>query len=573
MISGKQISANCVNANESQFERSVLITPQTAECFDAVNLEDVGKTALHGAMVANFTDNGKRRFLVAPNTHSLIVGGTGSGKTECFFLNQVDLAARCGEANSMFVMDLKGTIYEQTADTLRDNGYKVFVLNFKEPFSSMHYNPLSSIYKNYREAKDTQKLIKDKALTYEFLGVKYRTQRECTAAAQRHAMVLFDKCQTDLKNIAKILVPIESTKDVSWDYGSRDAVYLILWGMLEDSDYPERGMTEDKFTLYNLGNIAYCVQDDCFYINQWTASRPFSSDTRRLGAYYNLSAKQTRDSYISCINNKLNRYSCLPINVITAKSDIEIGDIAKALSTEKVAIFCMTDETRVITYDLCMMFVTQLLSALQYAADNSKNKALTQDFHFYLDEFANMPQLPDAEKWISTMRSRRVWLHLGIQSYDQLSMRYGDKVQEIILDNCDTQIFFGCNNQNTIEKFSRGLGEKCGAITGYGVNNNGDVSANISPTNVPLVKKSDLCTLKLGEAYVKTFRNPPMFSYLEPHFKCADLSHGRAVPPIKSESFDSEDCYYNLEKLYAEGKIKKIRPTGTRRPAGFPFDD
>lgn len=563
MINGKIIEANCIKANKGHFENSILLRYDKAEPhYRKVPFSALSKTELSGNIVGNFLDEKKnRQLLLGDKSHTLVVGGTGSGKTEGYFIPQIDLVSRSKNAPSMFIMDVKGTIYRRTAKVLEENGYKVFVLNFKEPFSSARFNPLSSIYNAYRKAKRLEKRLEKDGVGKTFEGKAFKTHEECVAYVKREILLLLDKCQTELKNVATIMCPIESTKDPSWDYGSRDAIFYILWGMLEDSDYPDRGMTIDKYTIYNLSNIAYTVENDCEYINAWTGARDATSDTRKLGAYYNLRAKQTRDSYVSCINNKLNRYVNLPVQVITAASDLDIDEIVMATEKEKVAIFCMTDESRTITYDLCMLFISQLLGALQRHAD--LNGEAKNDFNFYLDEFANMPCLPNMEKWISTLRSRRVWLHMGIQSYEQLAKNYDNQVREIIMDNCDTQIFFGCNNKQTVEVFSQSLGQKCGAVTGFGLNNNGDMSVNISPTNLPLVTKSDLSMLEAGKAYVKCFRKPPLYTALDYHFSYSDLVKANCVPPVVTQNLtDIQSNFYDIKAI-----VKKL----SRRSTGL-FD-
>ena len=555
MINGKIIEANCIKANKGQFENSFLLDYNNAgQHYRKIPFSALPKTELLGNIVGNFLDEKKNRQLIlSEQSHTLIVGGTGSGKTEGYFIPQVDLACRSKNAPSMFIMDVKGAIYRRTAKVLEENGYQVFVLNFKEPFSSARFNPLSTIFNAYRKAKNLQKNIDENKLGTKYGGKTFESVEACTAYVKREVLLLLDKCQTELKNIATIMCPIESTKDPSWDYGSRDAIFYILWGMLEDSDYPDRGMTKEKYTIYNLSNIAYTVDDDCDFINSWTEARDKTSDTRKLGAYYNLRAKQTRDSYVSCINNKLNRYVNLPVQVITAASDLDIDEIVKTAEKKKVAIFCMTDESRAITYDLCMLFITQLLSALQRNAD--LNGEAKNDFHFYLDEFANMPSLPNIEKWISTLRSRRVWLHMGIQSYEQLAKCYDAQVREIIMDNCDTQIFFGCNNKQTVDNFSQALGQRCGAITGFGLNNNGDMSVNISPTNVPLVPKSELALLPAGRAYVKCFRKPPLYTALDFHFSYSDLIHANCIPPVITQNLTNiQSNFYDIKAI-----VRKLR--------------
>ena len=78
---------------------------------------------------------------------------------------------------------------------------------------------------------------------------------------------------------------------------------------------------------------------------------------------------------------------------------------------------------------------------------------------FILDEFANIGQVPDFDKKISTSRSRGIQFSVILQNLDQLEAVY-EKSYETIIGNCDTHIFLGSNSQKTVEYFSKALGEK-----------------------------------------------------------------------------------------------------------------
>lgn len=87
--------------------------------------------------------------------HSLIIGSTGSGKTQSMVLPLVKILAKHGE--SMIITDPKGEIYEQTANMLKSKGYNVILLNFRDPQKGNAWNPLALPYSLYHEGN------KDKA--------------------------------------------------------------------------------------------------------------------------------------------------------------------------------------------------------------------------------------------------------------------------------------------------------------------------------------------------------------------------------------------------------------------------
>ena len=63
--------------------------------------------------------------------HNLIIGSTGSGKTQAIVHPLVKILAKKGE--SMIVTDPKGEIYEKMLNFLRQKGYNIVILNFRDP--------------------------------------------------------------------------------------------------------------------------------------------------------------------------------------------------------------------------------------------------------------------------------------------------------------------------------------------------------------------------------------------------------------------------------------------------------
>ncbi len=546
MIYGKDILDNCVLSNKDNFEAAMVVDHLNADKYFAKATKEELKKGIPGTMVGNFSDGDKRTYLFAPYSHTLVIGGTGTGKTEGYFIPAIDAISESEQINSFFIMDLKGVTYKKTAEKLRQNGYKIYVLNFKDPFSSMRFNPLSNIYRRYRKVQELKKDAENDTCSFE--GKTYPTAAIRKAAVMKECNILLAACENELSKVSEILCPLESQKDLVWDYGSRDIIFSALYGLLEDSDDPHTGMTEEKYNLYNLFNLLYTNDYDNYFIINWVREHSSRSKCRRMLSYYEMRAQQTKDCYINNTLNKLNRFNNLPTHTLTSVSDLDPYKIAADADNEKIAVFCLTDESYSITYALCLMFINQLLSSLQERRD--KTGCVQAPFMFLLDEFANMPKLPAVEKWISTLRSRNIWLHLGLQSYAQLNAAYGDNAARIILDNCDTQIFFGSNNRETAENFCNSLGKTCKAVNSLSLDNNGRLASSIHPQNLPLVRQSDLDGLQLGYAYVKCFRKPVLFTKLDMFFSYRD-----DVLIAETENFTPEKAI-ELEKLRYNIKLK-----------------
>lgn len=550
----KQINQNCIRANADYFEDEKIVNVDEMEPYYKKFSLTGKEYELTGPTIANFIQNGQRVNYSANPCHALIVGGTGAGKTQCYYTVQAEALARSSNKPSVFFMDLKGEHYRKFSKLYEQNDYNVYVLNLKNPFDSCRYNPLDPVWESYQNSFKARQLLQNSDGTErEFKGQKYNTFDEWKASVQTYQWEQYESCQNYLRRLSQILVPIENKKDPSWDYGSREMVYLQAMGLLEDSENPENNMTREKFTIANIRRIAICTEYNCEYIYDWINAHDDTSAVRGLYNYYTRSAKQTRDCYISTFATKMDKWSNVSTEWITSKSDINVEEIVRNINDQPVAIFCITDENRPEGYDICLTFIDHLIAALKIHHDQTG--PLERDFYFLCDEFANMPPMPNLQNRISTLRSYRVWLHMGIQSFDQLDDRYGEKVRNIVVDNCDVQIFFGTNNSKTVKEFAQSLGDKTVAITSYNIGNDGRLSLAISATDRPLIRRSDLSSLKLGEAYVKVFRYPAVFTRLDPHFSCKDLCKDDN-PPKKARADLSE-----LDKIvYDIRLLKKENP-------------
>ena len=125
---------------------------------------------------------------------------------------------------------------------------------------------------------------------------------------------------------------------------------------------------------------------------------------------------------------------------------------------KKTAVYVISSDTHTAYDFLLTIFFSQMIQQLYDFADVNGG-ALPVPTYFILDEFANIGQIPDFDKKISTSRSRKISFSVILQNLDQLEAVYKE-AYETIIGNCDTHLFLGSNSQKTVEYFSKALGEK-----------------------------------------------------------------------------------------------------------------
>ena len=82
-------------------------------------------------------------------THNLVIGGTGSGKTQTTIMPQIYLSIKAGE--SFIVNDHAGELFEEFSGMAKENGYKVQVINFRDMNVGNNFNPLYIPYTLYKK--------------------------------------------------------------------------------------------------------------------------------------------------------------------------------------------------------------------------------------------------------------------------------------------------------------------------------------------------------------------------------------------------------------------------------------
>jgi len=109
-------------------------------------------------------NDGKNMWVDNGESHTLVIGATGSGKTKSVVDPLVYSLAKARE--SMIITDPKGEIYKDFGNLLKARGYKIVVLNFRDPQNGNCWNPLTlphQLYKAGNTDKATE-LVDDVAL-------------------------------------------------------------------------------------------------------------------------------------------------------------------------------------------------------------------------------------------------------------------------------------------------------------------------------------------------------------------------------------------------------------------------
>ncbi len=502
--------------------------------------------------------------------HGLIIGATGSGKTTTFINPMIQILGESSAGSSMIMTDPKGELFQMHSQKLKEKGYKVMVLDLRDPYSSYRWNPLEDIYDRYQQyisygegvfsrgdspadsgLELTAPAESFEAFWYEYEGKAYPNKKAVLAVVKTKRQKLYDEIYEDLNDLVSVLCPIESKDDPVWEKGAKSIIMATLLAMLEDSEDPELGMTKEKFNFFNLNKAISNSEDDFAALKRYFQGRNKLSKAVTLSRQVLSAADNTLSSYMSIAFDKMAMFNDEGICALTSATDINPDDFAD----QPTALFMKIPDEKDTRHGLAAVFILCIYKALIKKASAREDLSLPRNVYFILDEFGNMPKIEKFDKMITVGRSRKIWFNMVVQSYAQLNNVYGDTVADIVKSNCGIKMFIGSNDIGTCKEFS----ELCGnmtvttnSVSGSTGDKSGQVNYSSQIQTRPLIYPSDLQKLnnskEMGNAIIVTFGNYPLKTKFTPSFKCPMYKMGcMDLTEARSNVFFSDEIYYDLD--------------------------
>ena len=334
------------------------------------------------------------------NVNVLVVGGSGSGKSACY--SKPNAYQMLG---SYVFTDPKGELYDDTAGYLKEHGYDIKVLNLVNPANSDGYNPLMHI-----------------------------------------------TSEVDVDVIAHTIVKGQEAEgkssDPFWDDNAEMLLKALIYYLIATRPEEERNLASCAELVRAANN-----NNGTSLLSELMSELPFDHPARTNFKSIKIASEKTYSSILSTLQSKLGKFDSKEIAEVTSTNTINFEDIAN----HKTALYVISSDTHTAYNFLLTIFFAQMIQQLYNYADENGGKLKTRTY-FILDEFANIGQIPDFDKKISTSRSRGISFSVILQNLDQLEAVY-EKSYETIMGNCDTHVFLGSNSFKTVEYFSKQLGE------------------------------------------------------------------------------------------------------------------
>jgi len=447
--------------NAYRYESDNLLPGGTRWEYEDVIRENAARVDLmqthYGASGLPLMSDGRVAYVNNSDAHGLIIGATGSKKTRLFAMPMMQMFARAGE--SVICTDPKGELFEKTSGLYAREGYHIQVLNLRDPLRSNGWNPLLEAAKLWRsgEKERSSALINDLA-----------------------ASIYPDRQGTQL--------------DPFWTHSARAMFQGLCHLMIESG----RLFSDGQISMASLPVLADGLTGSDLDGCTGKTNRLLNRLPKDALAWSNLRAVTTCSE--KTFQNIQVSYNA-PLQTLYAQTSLirmlSVPDIEfETLGMRKSILYLIMPDEKTTLHMLISLVIKQCYEALIAAAQRLPGMKLPVRVNFLLDEFCNLPAIPDMSAMISAARSRNIRFYLVVQSMHQLVSKYGDDAYTI-RGNCGDWVFLTSRELALLQE----LEALCG------------VNAR---TGQPLISVSQLQRLnkEQGEALVLSGRLYPYIAHL-----------------------------------------------------------
>ena len=351
-----------------------------------------------------FAYDEKNLYIDSHEQHNLVIGSTGSGKTQSIILPMLKLSMLAGE--SIVVNDPNGEIYRRTASLLRSHQYEVLVLDFDNAKYGNSWNPLKQAYDFYQRGDKDQAVQSIEEVGY---------------------YLFFEKNE----NI-----------DPFWnqsvmDYFTGLALYLF------------QHAKDEEIHFQSICNLSHYLEDK-------NHSLEFLNNLDKNSTIYNYlvsilrAPNETRGSILSVFNQKIKRYITREqLSNMLCSSDFNLS----TFKTHPTALFIVSGIS-----NYCNNLIPLLVN--QIVDDVCCGGRLSKKMNILLDEFDSMVPIRNFSRMIEGCRSLNIRFTVTIRSYVHLGSMYSREEADILKMCFGNLIYLLSEDIYTLEEISKYCGLK-----------------------------------------------------------------------------------------------------------------
>lgn len=486
-----------------------------------------GKENKAGGMVVAIDNN--NYYVDTSSNHNLIIGSTGSGKTQSVIFPLIFNLADSGE--SMIINDVKGELFKTTYDYLKKKDYNIKVINLRDSKNSDFWNPLTLAYQYYKENN-------------------------------------FEKEIETVNDLSNAICEEVNSRDKYWQESSSSVLSALCLALIEDAKSENQIHFHSIYNLLVEHGAKKCEDENS--LDKYFSDRPFGNTAKNLYSSGNFARGETRATIFSILAAKLRVFGDTGVSYITSRTTFNMREIGK----KKTAIFLIVPDEKLSRHFIGGLFVNQVYQTLVEEAQKNPSGKLDIRVNFILEEFCNTIRIAEFSKKLTVARSRNIRIFSVIQDFGQLKESYKEQATTIKA-NCST-CYLLTNDYSSAREISNRLGKYTITTTRTSSSNrygkaDFNLSSDSSLTGRDLLTTDELINFKFGEALFLIARMNPIKSKLKQikdypiKYKVVDEITTKQNEFYRLEIFDLDTFRMEQELLDSVEEIPKASPTGKRK--------
>lgn len=452
----------------------------------------------------------KNKYVYQPNKskmnrHVLINAPTASGKTTAYSIPNIKRIADRGE--SFISTDTKGDTYNATSGYLREQDYRVRVINLIDKTRSDSINPFDYIESITDAQNFVDSFLKSTGTSSSDESFWDRAESLYMSTLVLYVVIHFEKQYRNIPNWINLYLEIGD------DVEKRSALF--------DEITDDKDMAKRSYNLYKVN-----------------------------------SSSKVESSVLLGISSRLQYFLDEDTESLLAKSDFSYSDLAN----EKTALFIITQERDIISNIVSSVIMTQTIDKLISYADSLPQLKFPRPIHLMMDEFANIAKLKSFASTLTTIRAKNIILTAIIQELNQIKVKYKDDYNTI-LSSFDTKLLMGTTDTDTIDYFVKLGGQYTADILSDSENEDKHSTSTrigqISVVNESMVR--DLDKQSQSMVFVRSY-NPMIlertYFFEEKEFKESlsesywhDIKPNKKIVNYKSLNLETNHSKMNDEQL------------------------
>ncbi len=342
-------------------------------------------------------------YIKDDEAHTMVIGSTGSGKTQAAMLPQLRLAIKAQE--SFIVHDVKGEIYDILSGELKNQKYNTIVINLDNPSLGNNFNPLSLPYELYKSGQKDKAIELLENIGYYFCcnetfnsNIDPFWTNSATSLFIGLALYLFDNAKEEEINISSLLNLASEFDKLSEQVKKYD---------------------KTSATYINLSNIV-------------------------------LAPTETKGGILSVFIQNLRLFvSRESLLKLLSSTNFDIKNIQK----EKTALFIISNNK-----PTSRRLIPLIIEECYFGATLTNDK--THRLNIVIDEFENLIPIKDFTNTLTLSRSYNIKFSIYIRSLLELRNTYGAEGTEILKMIFGNIIYLLANDNETLEAISKLCGNQ-----------------------------------------------------------------------------------------------------------------